>query len=106
MKTMIATTCAAALVVAMTAPAVLAGPISSACLQSDRAAKSRSLCGCIQQVADQALTRSEQRIAAGFFRDPHKAQEVRQSRSHSNEVFWKRYSEFGTIVAASCGHLG
>ncbi|MDO6658904.1 hypothetical protein Q4550_23925, partial [Anaerobacillus sp. 1_MG-2023] len=62
-------------------------------------------CRCIQNVADQNLTRRDQKMAASFFSDPHKAQEIRQSDNRSHEDFWKRYSEFGGVVAASCSHL-
>ena len=82
-----------------------AGVMSRACLRSDRDAATRSMCSCIQKVANQNLNRSDQRLAASFFKDPHKAQEIRQSDRASHERFWLRYKEFGTVVAASCGHL-
>ncbi|MBR9650870.1 hypothetical protein IT775_07020 [Thalassobius aquimarinus] len=79
-----------------------AGPIDRACMASPRQQKSWALCRCIQHVANQTLSRSDQRRAAKFFRDPHKAQEVRQSDSRSNERFWLRYKEFGATAAAIC----
>ena len=82
-----------------------AGVLKRACLKSDRQAASRRMCSCMQQVADQQLRRSDQRLAASFFEDPHKAQEIRQSDSLSNELFWRRYKEFSAVFAASCGHL-
>lgn len=82
-----------------------AGPIENACLRSDRGA-GRSLCGCIQQVADVTLGRSDQRTAARFFRDPHKAQEVRTSKDESDAAFWARYRQFGNAAEAQCSARG
>ncbi|RNF34202.1 hypothetical protein [Paracoccus methylarcula] len=92
----------AAAAVMLTAPFAMAGPIDSACIRSDRAGGNRSLCGCIQQVADQTLSRSDQRRAAGFFRDPHKAQEARTSSSNRDSAFWSRYTNFANTAAAYC----
>ncbi|MDO6483202.1 hypothetical protein [Shimia thalassica] len=105
MKTVLRTALIAALISPIVISTADAGRISNACMQSDRKAKSRNLCRCIQNVADQNLTRRDQKMAASFFSDPHKAQEIRQSDNRSHEDFWKRYSEFGGVVAASCSHL-
>lgn len=78
------------------------GPISSACLSSDRKARSRALCGCIQAVADQTLTNAQQRRAVKFYADPHLAQEIRQSDRSSDEVFWDAYVEYGRRANATC----
>ena len=78
-----------------------AGRIERACLSSDRP-KNRSLCLCIQRVADQVLTRRDQRLAARFFRDPQRAQDTRMSDSSDDAAFWKRYRTFGQYAAASC----
>ncbi len=83
-----------------------AGTISRACLKSDRNAATRSMCRCIQKVANQSLSRSDQKLAASFFEDPHKAQEIRQSGNNSHERFWLRYKDFGTVVSATCGRTG
>ena len=80
-----------------------AGTIERACRQSDRTAASPRLCRCIQQVADQSLTRSEQRTVAKFFADPHRAHVVRQSDRRSDERLWLRYKAFGENAARSCG---
>ena len=80
-----------------------AGVIERACMKSDRPAANRSLCGCIQGVADATLTRGEQRRAAKFFSDPHMAQVVRQSDAASDEVFWQRYKAFGATASNYCG---
>ncbi|MDJ0630863.1 MAG: hypothetical protein QNJ44_21580 [Rhodobacter sp.] len=79
-----------------------AGMIERACMKSDRKAANRSLCGCIQDVADMTLSRSDQRLAVKFFKDPHMAQEIRQSDHASHEVFWKRYKEFGATAKNYC----
>jgi hypothetical protein len=80
-----------------------AGPISSACMKSDRQAANAALCGCIQQVADQVLKGSEQRRAAKFFADPDKAHEAWMSQRASDDAFWERYKLFGASAQASCG---
>ena len=78
------------------------GSIESACNSSDRSAANRQLCGCIQDVADLTLQNGDQRLAASFFRDPHKAQEVRQSDRASHESFWQRYKNFGQTAEVYC----
>ncbi|MCP3972138.1 MAG: hypothetical protein GY717_17800 [Rhodobacteraceae bacterium] len=83
--------------------AVEAGTIERACLKSDRTAANRALCGCIQDVADFTLSGTEQRLAAKFFKDPHMAQEIRQSDRQSHEVFWKKYKTFGRTAETYCG---
>lgn len=80
-----------------------AGPIERACNASDRPAANRSLCGCIQNVADATLQRREQRQAAKFFRDPQRAQDTRQSDNKGKERFWKRYRAFTNAATRSCG---
>lgn len=80
-----------------------AGSIERACMSSDRAANNRALCGCIQQVADMTLTNSDQRQAAKFFKDPQRAQDIRQSDNASHEAFWQRYKAFGNTAAQYCG---
>lgn len=82
--------------------AVAAGDIERACLGSERASGNRALCGCIQDAADLTLSTSDQRRAAGFFRDPHQAQVVRQSDRRSDEVFWDRYKQFGEAAETFC----
>ncbi|CUI67566.1 hypothetical protein [Cognatishimia activa] len=79
-----------------------AGPISSACRKSDREAATRRMCNCLQSVANGELSRSDQKLAASFFKDPHKAQEIRQSDRRSHEKFWLRYKDYGQTAAALC----
>jgi hypothetical protein len=79
-----------------------ANVIERACNASGRKASNRSLCGCIQQVADFTLKNTDQRKAAKFFKDPHKAQVLRQADGSGNEAFWKRYKNFGSTAAQHC----
>jgi len=81
--------------------AFAAGAIENACIKSDRSA-SRSLCTCIQLVADVKLTGRDQKFAAKFFDDPHLAQVTRQSDNASKERFWLRYKEFGEVASKAC----
>lgn len=88
---------------AAAAPGAQAGDaIRKACLKADRPNASRALCGCIQSVADQSLNRRDQRMAATFFKDPHKAQVIRQSDRPSHEAFWQRYKAFGAQAEETC----
>ena len=79
-----------------------AGPVESACVRSDRPQASRALCRCIDAVAQRTLTRSEQRRAASFFRDPQLAQDVRMSKSDRDSAFWARYRAFGETAERTC----
>ncbi|MFD0858362.1 hypothetical protein [Roseovarius aquimarinus] len=78
------------------------GPINSACLASDRKARSSQLCGCIQAVADQTLSRSDQIRAVRFYDDPQAAQDTRQSDNASDERFWDAYSNYGKTAERVC----
>ena len=80
-----------------------AGPIEGACLKSARTAANRSLCSCIQQVADITLKNNDQNLVASFFKDPNKAEKVRMSQSKRDDAFWERYSTFGDQARLSCG---
>lgn len=91
-----------ALVLPLAPTPALAGPVEGACLSSGRAAATRALCSCIDRVAMQTLTRSEQRQAARFFRDPQRAQDVRMSTSERDNAFWARYREFSAAAEARC----
>lgn len=102
MKSVLFIAALAAASATFSATPIHAGAIERACLGSDRKAANRALCGCIQQVADLTLDRRDQRLAAKFFKDPHKAQEIRQSDKSSHEVFWKKYRQFGDTAKAYC----
>jgi hypothetical protein len=96
MKTMVL---AVAFGAAFVAGAAQAGPIERACLRSDRDAAS---CSCIQQVADMTLSGGDQRLAAKFFADPERAQNVFLSKRASDDAFWDRYKNFGATAEAYC----
>lgn len=78
------------------------GPIYSACRQAGRDQASRARCGCVQAVANRELDASDQRRGAGFFSDPHEAQEVRQSDRAIDERFWQRWRAYGDEAARIC----
>ena len=100
MMTRVSLAAATAALLLSTGPAT-AGPISRACMASDRAG-TPVLCGCIQRVANSMLSRRDQRMAAKFFKDPDRAQEVRMSDNSSHGVFWEKYKAFGTAAVAQC----
>lgn len=102
MKITILSAAMAAAVLLSSGSAVMAGPIESACLRSDRASGNRSLCGCIQQVADMTLKGGDQRRAAKFFRDPDLAHTVWVSQKPADDAFWDRYKQFGAMAEAYC----
>lgn len=95
----------AAVLIATTPAQLSAGVMTRACMKSDRNGVSRSMCRCIQKVANKNLSRSDQKLAATFIKEPHKAQEVRQSDRRSHEIFWKRYKSFGSVASKNCNHL-
>lgn len=99
----LAVTIAAAIAAGLSGGAAeAAGPIERACNRGGQQAASPQLCGCIQRVADATLKRGEQRMAASFFRDPHRAQEIRQSDDGSHAAFWQRYKFFGAAAETHC----
>jgi hypothetical protein len=79
-----------------------AGDISQACLQADRQAANPALCSCVQQVADQSLSGSDQARAVMFFENPQLAQDVRQSTRRGDERFWTRYRAFTDLASEIC----
>ncbi|MTI00516.1 hypothetical protein [Roseibium sp. RKSG952] len=93
--------CATSLTAVAPAPTE-AAQIKRACLASDRSAATRSRCSCIQRVADQALTRSDQRTVAKWFTDPHQAQELKMSKTARDDALWDRYQAFGQMAQAIC----
>ncbi|MCC6007767.1 MAG: hypothetical protein JJU40_08820 [Rhodobacteraceae bacterium] len=95
---------AAAALLAVTLPQMAsAGPIQRACLEAGRAAASPALCACIQSVANSTLRRAEQRQGVRFFRDPHRAQVVRQSSNPRDRELWQRWRSFGAAAEERCG---
>lgn len=87
---------------APSAPMVATGPLQRACLSSDRRARSRELCGCIQAAANQTLSASQQNRAVSFYNNLHNAQEVRQSDRNSDEAFWEAYRAYGARAERMC----
>ncbi|MFD1343769.1 hypothetical protein [Litorisediminicola beolgyonensis] len=81
------------------------GPINTACMKSDRKARNPRLCGCVQAVANQSLSNSEQRLAVTFFKDPHRAQEIRQSDRPNHERMWRNYKAFAGRAEQLCRGL-
>ncbi|CAD0184953.1 hypothetical protein RUESEDTHA_01836 [Ruegeria sp. THAF57] len=92
--------CAASLMAV--APVANAAQIKQACLASDRSAATRDRCSCIQRVANQALTRSDQKTVAKWFTDPHQAQELKMSQTARDDALWDRYRAFGQMAQAIC----
>ncbi len=80
----------------------VSGEIGRACMTSGRDSASAQLCSCIQGVANQSLSGSDQRRAARFFGDPDRAQDVRLSDSAGDDAFWERYRAFATRAEAIC----
>ncbi|MFV0512698.1 MAG: hypothetical protein ACK5MY_03535 [Jhaorihella sp.] len=95
--------CAAALSMVAPEPASAGlGVIDRACRQSNRPAATPQMCGCIQEVANSTLNRTERRKVARWFKDPHQAQVVRQSDRRSDAELWERYQAFGDLAARTC----
>ncbi|KIC43806.1 hypothetical protein RA28_19455 [Ruegeria sp. ANG-S4] len=87
---------------AISSAQVEAAQIKRACLASDRSAATRDRCTCIQRVANQALTRSDQKTVAKWFTDPHQAQELKMSKTERDDALWDRYQNFGQMAQAIC----
>jgi hypothetical protein len=82
--------------------AATANPIERACLQSGRSAANPALCACIGSAAQRTLTSRQMRDGVRFFRDPQRAQEVRQSDRRSDEEMWTAWRNFGQTAEAMC----
>lgn len=81
---------------------VASGPISDACLSSGRKSRSPALCGCIQAVANDSLSRADQRRAVGFYRDLQSAQDTRQSQRRGDQQFWTAYIAYAERAERIC----
>ena len=81
------------------------GPIYSACMSSDRKARNRALCGCVQASADRTLDRGDARRASRFFKDPQEAHDVKYSQTQRDDDFWDRYERFVDTAERSCRGL-
>ena len=80
----------------------VSGPIASACMDSGRNSASRGLCSCVQQAANQSISKADQARAARFFDDPQSAEDVRQSDNPRDKAFWQRYKNFSATAEAIC----
>ncbi len=78
------------------------GPIYSACQSGGRKAATRQRCGCVQAVANTTLSPDEQRRGAALFREPHQAQEIRQSDRSRDERFWGKWTSFAQRAEQVC----
>lgn len=78
------------------------GPINSACMEAGRSGANPTTCSCIQQMANQTLSRPEQRRAAKFFAKPDLAQQTRTSASAGDKQFWTRYRAFSNTAETYC----
>lgn len=102
MKSTFAVAVLSAFVLGLTSQGALAGPIEKACNKSTRDAANRSVCACIQQIADQTLGGADQRRAAKLFNDPDKAHDIWLSQSRADDAFWDRYKVFGSQAETYC----
>lgn len=91
-----------ALLVLLAPAAAQAGVIEQACLSSERSLGNLRLCGCIQDAANMTLSARDQRRAAGFFKEPDRAQRIRMSDRRADSQFWERYKAFGETAEAFC----
>lgn len=78
------------------------GAIGNACRVHRRAGATRSRCGCIQAAADLTLSKTEQQRGTGYFSDPGRLQDVRQSDSRADERFWQAWTRFAETAEALC----
>jgi hypothetical protein len=83
--------------------AAVNGELAKACVAADRSAANPRLCSCVQNVANQSLSSSDQALAVRFFDDPQLAQDTRQSDNRSSEAFWQRYRAFANSARRQCG---
>ncbi len=95
----------AGVLMAVTAPlSASAGTVENACMRSDRPGANRTLCNCIQQVADMTLGGGDQQRAASLFQNPDAAQKVRVSKRDADNAFWARYKNFGDMAGVYCAN--
>ena len=78
-----------------------AGATESACLRSDRS-PGREACACAQSVADQTLSRGDQKIAARIIKDPDHFYKYYGSKNPRNQAFLERYRAWGTAAHEFC----
>jgi len=59
----------------------------------------------VQGVANRHLSEADQRMSAGFYANPQRAQDVRQSDNRSNEAFWDRYKLYVEDARRYCSEV-
>ena len=80
----------------------VSGEVGKACLAADRKAANAQLCSCVQAAANVHLNGSDQKIAASFFAEPEKANDMKIATSRSADAFWDRYKAFSQTAQRSC----
>jgi len=80
----------------------VSGAMGTACMDAGRSAANAALCSCIQRVANQTLSGSDERKIVPFFEDPEQAQSVKASDTRANDAFWDRYQVFYRAARSSC----
>lgn len=78
------------------------GEVGKACMAAERTAANPALCSCVQASANQHLNGNDQKLAAAFFADPEKANDMKLSKSRSADAFWDRYKLFSATAQRSC----
>lgn len=78
------------------------GEIGKACVASDRRAANPALCSCIQRAANSHLNQRDQELAATFFADSERANDVKINDSRAADAFWDRYRDFTRAAERSC----
>lgn len=78
------------------------GDIYTACRDAGRSEATDQRCGCVQWVADQTLTSSQQQRGAGYFVNQQGLQDTRQSDGSANERFWSAWKTFGQQAGLQC----
>jgi len=78
------------------------GEIGAACAESDRRGATDRLCSCVQAAANRHLNARDQALAATFFEDPDRAQEIRARTDRASNAFWDRYLAFTSQAKRSC----
>ncbi len=80
----------------------VSGEVAQACVASDRRAANSTLCSCVQSVASQTLSRSDQARLVTFFENPETANDIKINDSRSADAFWERYRAFTRQAEQSC----
>lgn len=93
--------CTAATSLLLAPLAALGGPTQQACLLSDHSPGPKA-CLCVQQIADQTLSREEQFLAASIIAEPDLLDTYLVDDRPQSRGFVERYREWGARAAQSC----